>query len=33
MGIMQNGKPYVEVTYGDGYFLESPDLLEFVVEL
>lgn len=33
MGIMQNGQPYVEVVYGDGYLLESPDLLEFLVEL
>jgi hypothetical protein len=33
MGTMQDGKPYVEVAYGDGYLLESPDLVEFVVDL
>jgi hypothetical protein len=32
MGTMQNGKPYVEVVYGEGYLLESLDLLDFVIE-
>jgi hypothetical protein len=32
MGTMQNGQPYVEVKFGDGYLLEVPDSLEFAIE-
>jgi hypothetical protein len=31
MGTMESGRPYVEVLYGDGYILESPLAVEFVV--
>lgn len=33
MGTMGNGMPYVEVKFRDGYFLESPDLLDFCIAL
>jgi hypothetical protein len=32
MGTMQGGRPYVEVQFGDGYILESPDSVDFFVE-
>jgi hypothetical protein len=31
VGVMQNGRPYVEVLYGGGYFLESPDVVDFAI--
>ena len=33
MGAMDGGRPYVEVAFGDGYILESPDLVEFAIDL
>lgn len=33
MGTMENGRPYVEVKFGDGYLLESPDLVDFSITL
>lgn len=33
MGTMQNSRPYVEVKFGGGYILESPDSVDFVIEL
>ncbi len=33
MGTMENGRPYVEIEFGDGYILESPDSVEFAIEL
>jgi hypothetical protein len=32
MGTMENGRPYIEVKFGDGYILESPDSIEFAIE-
>lgn len=32
MGTMENGRPYVEIDFGNGYVLESPDLVEFAIE-
>ena len=31
MGTMQNGLPYVEIVFADGYLLESPDSITFVL--
>lgn len=33
MGTMDDGRPYVEVAFGDGYILESPDSVDFAIEL
>jgi hypothetical protein len=33
MGTMENGRPYVEIEFGDGYILESPDSVEFAIEV
>jgi hypothetical protein len=32
MGTMLNDKPYVEVVFGKGFILESPDALDFLFE-
>jgi hypothetical protein len=32
MGTMENGRPYIEVAFGDGYILESPESVEFAIE-
>ena len=31
MGTMEKGRAYVEVKFGDGYILESPDSVEFAI--
>lgn len=33
MGTMDSGRPYVEVKFDGGYILESPDFVEFAIEL
>jgi hypothetical protein len=32
IGTMDDGRPYVEVEFGNGYLLESPDSIEFAIE-
>jgi hypothetical protein len=32
MGTMENGRPYIELAFGDGYILEAPDSVEFAIE-
>lgn len=33
MGTMEDGRPYIEVKFDDGFILESPDSVDFIIDL